>query len=86
MRQATATMRKIGLELIEQRRETVLSETEKVAEKTTSIEGDKTVLGRDLLSVLSASVQYGLIGLSADIWHDSPFQCCRDPDAADVAE
>ena len=63
MRQATATMRKIGLELIEQRRETVLSETEKVAEKTTSIEGDKTVLGRDLLSVLSTFVQYDLIGL-----------------------
>ncbi|KAH9899345.1 cytochrome P450 [Cubamyces lactineus] len=55
MRQATATMRKIGLELIEQRRETVLSETEKVAEKTASIEGDKTVLGRDLLSVLIRS-------------------------------
>lgn len=56
MRQATATMRKIGTELIEQRREPVLAETEKVAhasEKADAIEGDRTVLGRDLLSVLS---------------------------------
>ncbi len=49
-------MRKIGTELIEQRREPVLAETEKVAnasEKPDAIEGDRTVLGRDLLSVRS---------------------------------
>ncbi len=49
-------MRKIGTELIEQRREPVLAETEKIAhasEKPDAIEGDRTVLGRDLLSVLS---------------------------------
>ncbi|OJT07496.1 hypothetical protein TRAPUB_1681 [Trametes pubescens] len=58
MRQATASMRKIGTELIEQRREPVLAETEKVAhasEKPDAIEGDRTVLGRDLLSVLIRS-------------------------------
>lgn len=56
MRQAMASMRKIGSELIEQRREPVLAETEKVAhasEKADAIEGDRTLLGRDLLSVLS---------------------------------
>ncbi|KAI0676480.1 cytochrome P450 [Trametes maxima] len=57
MRQATATMRKIGTELIEQRRETVLADMEKLAcvEKSEFIEGDKTVIGRDLLSVLIRS-------------------------------
>ncbi|KAI0356106.1 cytochrome P450 [Trametes cingulata] len=58
MRHATATMRKIGTELIEQRREPVLAKTQEVAqasEKQRCIEGDKTVLGRDLLSVLIRS-------------------------------
>ncbi|KAI0366817.1 cytochrome P450 [Pilatotrama ljubarskyi] len=58
MRQATATMRKIGMELIEQRREPVLAKTQEMAhesEKRSCIEGDKTVLGRDLLSVLIRS-------------------------------
>ncbi|KAI0763115.1 cytochrome P450 [Trametes elegans] len=58
MRQATATMRKIGMELIEQRRDPVLAETEKAdnaSAKPDIIEGDKTVVGRDLLSVLIRS-------------------------------
>ncbi|KAH9855328.1 cytochrome P450 [Lenzites betulinus] len=58
MRQAMATMRKIGTELIEQRRDHVLAEIEKAAhttEKADAIEGDKSVLGRDLLSVLIRS-------------------------------
>ncbi|KAI0642657.1 cytochrome P450 [Trametes meyenii] len=57
MRQATATMRKIGTELIEQRRDSILADTEKAAcaEKSSFIEGDKTIIGRDLLSVLIRS-------------------------------
>ncbi|KAL7277334.1 hypothetical protein ACG7TL_009192 [Trametes sanguinea] len=62
MRQAMATMRKIGMELIEQRREPVLAATEQLvadAEKADNIEGDRSGLGRDLLSVLSASSSSG---------------------------
>lgn len=51
MQQAQATMRKIGMELIE-RRTSAVAEAEKTGEKTTAIEGDKTVFDRDLLSVL----------------------------------
>ena len=51
MQQAQATMRKIGMELIE-RRASVAPAAEKTTEKTTAIEGDKTVFDRDLLSVL----------------------------------
>ena len=53
MQQAQATMRKIGMELIE-RRTSVAADSEKTAEKTSVIEGDKTVFDRDLLSVLGA--------------------------------
>ena len=53
MQQAQATMRKIGMELIE-RRTSVAADSEKAAEKTSVIEGDKTVFDRDLLSVLGA--------------------------------
>ena len=53
MQQAQATMRKIGMELIE-RRTSAVAEAEKTGEKTTAIEGDKTVFDRDLLSVLGA--------------------------------
>ncbi|OSD01474.1 cytochrome P450 [Trametes coccinea BRFM310] len=58
MRQAMATMRKIGMELIQQRREPVLAATEQLvadAEKADNIEGDRSGLGRDLLSVLIRS-------------------------------
>ena len=51
MKQATASTRKIGQELIEQRRAAIAAE--KLSEKKGAIEGDKTVLDRDLLSVLS---------------------------------
>ncbi|KAI9067006.1 cytochrome P450 [Trametes sanguinea] len=57
MRQAMATMRKIGMNLIEQRREPVLAATEQLvadAEKA-DIQGDRSGLGRDLLSVLIRS-------------------------------
>ncbi len=45
-------MRRIGMDLIEKRRHGVL-ETTSMSEKAGAIEGDKTVLDRDLLSVLS---------------------------------
>ena len=54
MQQAQATMRKIGMELIE-RRASIGSE-EKSTEKTSAIEGDKTIFDRDLLSVLGAYI------------------------------
>ena len=53
MRQATASTRKIGTELIEQRRAAIAAENP--SEKEGAIEGDKTTLDRDLLSVLSES-------------------------------
>lgn len=55
MQQATATMHRIGSELIEQRRAVVAAETSvvPVSEKSSAIEGDKTRYDRDLLSVLS---------------------------------
>ena len=56
MRQATALTRKIGLELIEQRRAAV--ESEKSSEKHEAVEGDKGNLDRDLLSVLSTLLSY----------------------------
>ena len=52
MQQANATMRRIGTELIEQRRAAVAAESEQAPEKASAIEGDKTVFDRDLLSVL----------------------------------
>ena len=52
MQQAQATMRKIGMELIEQRRAAVAAESEQAPEEASAIEGDKTVFDRDLLSVL----------------------------------
>ncbi|EJF57948.1 cytochrome P450 [Dichomitus squalens LYAD-421 SS1] len=55
MQHAQATMRKIGTELIEQRRAAVAAESEKTSEKRSAIEGDKTVFDRDLLSVLVRS-------------------------------
>ncbi|KAM5533414.1 hypothetical protein V8D89_012964 [Ganoderma adspersum] len=54
MQQAQATMRKIGMELIE-RRTSLAADAEKTSEKTSVIEGDKTVFDRDLLSVLVCS-------------------------------
>ncbi|CDO70484.1 hypothetical protein BN946_scf184569.g27 [Trametes cinnabarina] len=58
MRQAMATMRQIGLKLIEQRRDPVLAATAQFVAhpaKEDSIEGDRSGLGRDLLSVLIRS-------------------------------
>ena len=52
-KQANAQTRKIGLELIEQRRAAIAAENS--SEKEGVIEGDKTGLDRDLLSVLSKS-------------------------------
>ena len=57
MNQARETTRRIGLELIEQKRSEVIAEMQTAAGKN-GIEGDKTVLGRDLLSVLSMSTSY----------------------------
>ena len=64
MNQAQATMRRIGLELIDERRDSVLAELNGTGADADSkmtkdvgsnvIDGDKTILGRDLLSVLSA--------------------------------
>ncbi|KAH9941609.1 cytochrome P450 [Epithele typhae] len=51
--QATEVTRKIGLELIEQRRSAIAAE--ELSEKADAIEGDKTALDRDLLSVLIRS-------------------------------
>jgi len=54
MNQARETTRRIGLELIEQKRSEVIAEMQ-TADGKNGIEGDKTVLGRDLLSVLIRS-------------------------------
>jgi hypothetical protein len=52
-------MRRIGLELIEERSRAVIEEHEQVlAGKGGEIDGDKTILGRDILSVLSKSRIY----------------------------
>ncbi|KAI0739010.1 cytochrome P450 [Daedaleopsis nitida] len=57
MQQANATMRRIGTELIEQRRTALVAEQSAAAtsEKASAIEGDKTTMDRDLLSVLIRS-------------------------------
>ncbi|RPD75520.1 cytochrome P450 [Lentinus tigrinus ALCF2SS1-7] len=58
MQEANATMRRIGMELIEQRRAGVSEKVERSgseSEKMGAIDGDKTVLDRDLLSVLIRS-------------------------------
>ncbi|KAJ7164713.1 cytochrome P450 [Mycena crocata] len=56
MTQAHATMRRIGLELIEERSRAVIEEQRQVLSgKSGDIDGDKTILGRDILSVLIRS-------------------------------
>ncbi|KAJ7465309.1 cytochrome P450 [Mycena latifolia] len=56
MTQAHATMRRIGLELIEERSRAVLEEQRQMLSgKAGEIDGDKTILGRDILSVLIRS-------------------------------
>ncbi|KAF7365456.1 Cytochrome P450 [Mycena venus] len=56
MTQAHETMRRIGLELIEERSRAVIEEQRQVlAGKSGEIDGDKTILGRDILSVLIRS-------------------------------
>ncbi|KAJ7202836.1 cytochrome P450 [Mycena pura] len=57
MTQAHATMRRIGLELIEERSRAVIEEQRRVLSGAgdLKIDGDKTVLGRDILSVLIRS-------------------------------
>ncbi|KAF7296500.1 Cytochrome P450 [Mycena chlorophos] len=55
MARATATMRRIGMRLIEERSRAVLEEQRSALKDGTAIEGDKTVQGRDLLSVLIRS-------------------------------
>ncbi|KAI8976724.1 cytochrome P450 [Trametes punicea] len=58
MRHAMATMRKIGMQLIEQRREAILAENEKATcspFEQSSVEERETTRGRDLLSVLIRS-------------------------------
>ena len=55
MTHARETMQRIGMELIEERRSEVVAEMQGAGnngEKCGRIDGDKTVLGRDLLSVL----------------------------------
>ncbi|KAF9463000.1 cytochrome P450 [Collybia nuda] len=51
MADANATMRRIGIQLIDQKRNDIASEKS----TTSDIDGDKTTLGRDLLSVLIRS-------------------------------
>ena len=59
MTQAHDTMRRIGLSLIEERRQAVATELEESKDGSKdAIEGDKTTLGRDILSVLSASCSF----------------------------
>lgn len=53
MTQAQATMRRIGLELIAERKSEVLAEQAGVAADVKVSGGEDTLLGRDLLSVLS---------------------------------
>ncbi len=48
---ATETMRRIGLELVTERQRAVADELLEKGEKT--VDGDKTILGKDILSVLS---------------------------------
>jgi len=56
MTQAHETMRRIGLELIEERSRAVIEEQRQVLSgKSGEIDGDKTILGRDILSVLIRS-------------------------------
>jgi hypothetical protein len=59
MSQAQETMHRIGLGLIEERRHEVTTELEnakaKLKDKTTAVDSNKTILGRDILSVLGAS-------------------------------
>ncbi|KAJ7242872.1 cytochrome P450 [Mycena haematopus] len=56
MSQAHETMRRIGLELIEERSRAVIEEQREVlAGKSGEVDGDKTILGRDILSVLIRS-------------------------------
>ncbi|KAJ7695716.1 cytochrome P450 [Mycena rosella] len=56
MTQAHATMRRIGLELIDERSRAVIEEHRQVVSgKSGEIDGDKTILGRDILSVLIRS-------------------------------
>jgi hypothetical protein len=55
MAQAQETMHRIGLSLIEEKRDAVVAELEGLKDcSKNAIEGDKTTLGRDILSVLSA--------------------------------
>jgi len=53
MTQARATMRRIGLELIEERRSEAIAEMRAAA--AGDVDGDRSVLGKDLLSVLIRS-------------------------------
>ncbi|KAJ6466379.1 cytochrome P450 [Mycena sanguinolenta] len=56
MIRAHETMRRIGLELIEERSRAVIDEQREVLSgKSGEIDGDKTILGRDILSVLIRS-------------------------------
>ncbi|KAF7297700.1 Cytochrome P450 [Mycena kentingensis (nom. inval.)] len=55
MARATATMRRIGMGLIEERSRAVMEEQRRALQDKGAVEGDKTVLGRDLLSVLIRS-------------------------------
>ncbi|KAJ7175393.1 cytochrome P450 [Mycena filopes] len=56
MTKAQETMRRIGLELIEERSRAVIDEHRQVLSgKNGGIDGDKTILGRDILSVLIRS-------------------------------
>ncbi|KAK7048105.1 cytochrome P450 [Favolaschia claudopus] len=56
MTQAHETMRRIGLELIEERSRAVIEEQRRIVSGNSGeIDGDKTILGRDILSVLIRS-------------------------------
>jgi hypothetical protein len=68
MTQAHETMRRIGLELIEERSRAVIEEQRQVLSgKSGEIDGDKTILGRDILSVLSESPKCPPIHISSHL-------------------
>lgn len=82
MTAARGAVRKIGLQLIEEKRNEVLAEM-RSAGHAQAIDGDKTVLGRDLLSVLSTfPSSLSVIKYDAD-GGPSPLQYREFPSSAD---
>ncbi|KAJ6557224.1 cytochrome P450 [Mycena vulgaris] len=79
MTQAQGTMRRIGLDLIRERSEAVIEEHRHVLSgKGGGIDGDKTILGRDILSVLirSNSAESATQNMSVDETTSSALTWC----------